>query len=72
MKSRMPIEEVESKPVFEAVQTLPAIYCVINKQQNILPIHSLTQAQDIAKRTNGAVWEIMEDGEGFIFSHPID
>lgn len=71
-QTRRPTAEVESKPVLEDITHIPAVYAVKNKIQDILPIHSINQAVALAKQTNGQVWEVFADGEGFIFSHPID
>ena len=67
------LEEIASEkfPKFQNKE-VPPIYAVVNSEQKILDIHSLTQAEDIAKKTAGKVWAMLRDGEEVQLLHLID
>lgn len=48
----------------------PALYAVVGEQR-ILDLHSIKQAEDLAKQTNGKVWQIVREGTDVHFLFPI-
>lgn len=48
----------------------PPLYAVTGEQR-ILDITSLKQAEDIAKKTNGKVWQIVREGTDVHFLFPV-
>jgi hypothetical protein len=58
---------MKNKP--EIKEALP-VYVVI-AEQKFLDIMSIKQAQDLAQKTNGKVWQIIHEGEEVTFLFPV-